>query len=110
MNDEDKKILVEWCGLEHFKWHNDNTYIPTNEKFNPDSDSNQLDMLEDKMIKELRVFDECPFYLDFTYYQDGLIGVAYKNYVRKRFAKGEGKTKNEARLNAIINYVKGVLK
>jgi len=104
MNDEDKKILVEWCGLEHFKWHNDNTYtyIPTNEKFNPDSDSNQLDMLEDKFMEEIdchaMIYNVEEMRAEYDYWLEDE-PLAYV---------GKGKTKNEARLNAIINYVKGL--
>lgn len=66
----------------------------------PHLDSNQLDLLEDKMIESEIGEMEIYFYddnVEVVYYgSEGILGY--------------GKTKNEARLNAIINYVEGITK
>ena len=64
----------------------------------PHKDSNQLDMLEDKMIEEAKIM-QISIYL----YEAKKIEVHY--VIEGRFICGAGKTKNEARLDAILNYI-----
>ena len=65
-------------------------------------DSNQLDMLEDKMLDELGVNEIRIYRYDNV---DECFRVEYYNYDNVGVADGEGKTKNEARLAAILNYI-----
>jgi len=72
----------------------------------PHKDSNQLDQLEDKMAEELGRLE-----LDLA--SDGARGIVIARhcYVKDGIIvhiTAEGKTKNEARLNAILNYVEGI--
>ena len=72
--------------------------------WNPLEDSNQLDMLEDKMIEEAKINK-----ITHSFFHETQVGewlVEYWNVDKeKRIIAGTGKTKNEARLNAIIKYV-----
>lgn len=100
MNVEDRNILAKWIGWDP----------PID--FCPYLDSNHLDMLEDKML------DECAIELleierggNINEHKFVLVrGYATFNSEQKLLVDGKGKTKNEARLNAILNYVKGVAK
>ena len=78
----------------------------------PQKDSNQLDMMEDKMIEELSNYELCKnlsggFRLDIIIYiGNNTTLIQYMPSNRHSvFIEGVGKTKNKARLNAILNYV-----
>ena len=104
MKQEDLQILAEWLGL---KWKS-----PLINDWEPHLDSNQLDMLEDKMIEELDIVrievNKCfgggwkAMYLNEIPYEEKI------GYYSDVVAVEKGKNKNEARLNAILNYVEGV--
>ena len=64
-------------------------------------DSNQLDMLEDKMIEDIGQY---ALTLRFVILRTGKYKVDVFDY-SEVYASGKGKTKNKARLNAIISYV-----
>jgi len=72
--------------------------------FEPQENSNQLDMLEDKMIRDLETLESIEWFDDGkelgwdVVYQDSF----------QILAQGCGKTKNEARLDAIIDYLEGI--
>ncbi len=117
MKQEQLKKLAEWYGLKFITHVNGYEYkgVPaynTGEGqylnlaiWQPHKDSNQLDMLEDKMIEEcefirMRLFiDKQPngktyYQAQHFHYKPGCL-----------YLIGDGKTKNEARLNAILNYI-----
>ena len=76
-------------------------------------DSNQLDLLEDKMIEELRTKHNRPVNLSVGVFSDGetylaQVACGYIGDVKIVDFNIKGKTKNEARLNAIISYVEGL--
>ena len=114
MTQQQNKELAEWYGLElkgsktpYIEFPDkDNPKITVADIWQPDTDSNQLDLLEDKMVKELGR-------LEMQLASDGAMGMVlcWHSYIQDGVAKeikGKGKTKNEARLNAIYNYVKGL--
>ena len=120
MKPEQLKLLAEWYygeGIIVCSFNNDilriNNGLDNDVNFVPHKDSNQLDMLEDKMIKELNKKYERPIQITITC---GRLGTAY--FIRyfvselngddRFYLEDEGKTKNEARLNAILNYVGGL--
>jgi len=76
------------------------------DKFTPETDSNQLDLLEKKFIKEAGIRKKRVAYFDETVNAD-----YYKNLTNldsDSFAFGYSKggdAENEARLNAILNYI-----
>lgn len=127
LTQEQLRKLAEWYGLE-LRTHSNKNFQILNAKeknfgfksgdtftypiyFMPDRDSNQLDMLEDKMIQELDEFLYCEIGMTendasfgwwcIYYGKEGMLG-------KKVTIDAGGKTKNEARLNAIINYVEGL--
>ena len=65
----------------------------------PHKNSNQLDMLEDKMIEGMGVER-----IELQPTEESWL-VDYEYNFGAGFVSAEGKTKNEARLNAILNYV-----
>lgn len=104
------KMLAEWYGCKSIKWTARVYYDEKGNEFHPDRNSNQLDMLEDKMIEELRTKHNRPVNLSVGVFSDGetyLAQVACGDIGDVEIVdyNVKGKTKNEARLNAIINYV-----
>ena len=116
MKQEDLKILAEWYGYkknEIVKVEDYGIGIKDCFPFRPHEDSNQLDMLEDKMIEGIQ-----------NKYEQRICIKIINNYGKKEFIYiitlypedsessdrhilvSIGKTKNEARLSAILNYVK----
>lgn len=97
MTHEDLKLLAEWYyEKEYFSVSMDWIY------YEGDIDSNQLDLLEDKMLKETKVFLMKLFVLE-----NGAYTVKFRTNTLEDFSfAGDGSTKNEARLNAILNYIK----
>ena len=69
----------------------------------PHRDSNQLDMLEDKMIEEIETLDSIEWCIDDIEGCEEWAVIYQDNF--QVFAQGIGKTKNEARLDAILNYI-----
>ncbi len=94
---KDLRALAEWRGT-----------IPVNllinNGWNPFLDSNQLDMLEDKMIEEAKISKIVLSFFHETKNGEWLIEYWCLS-MEKRITAGQGKTKNEARLNAILNYI-----
>lgn len=91
MNEVELKKLAEWLRIEFW--------------FKPHKDSNQLDMLEDKMIENKKVK------IIITKFEITILYQCYElmsDMEMPLLTSGTGKTKNEARLNAILNYVEGV--
>jgi len=136
MKQEDFKLLAEWYGYKirnynkwvkeiDSKWHhklgnavclfyplghslhavNTHGFYCRIENWQPHKDSNQLDMLEDKMIEELRVKHKTPVNLSVGVYRDNSKWLCQ---LHNEFYNSEieGKTKNEARLNTVFNYIK----
>ncbi len=112
MKQEQLKLLAEWYGLKlrgelPFLHITDGIDSATT-YWQPHIDSNQLDMLEDRMIVsfpiwQLTIWRNSKDHLYHIWYE-------YKKQPggRDEFIKGKGKTKNEAKLNAIISYVEGL--
>jgi len=79
----------------------------TLEVWKPHKDSNQLDMLEDKMIEQ----NNYHHIIQETHIQDiskekkYIIWYQFSGADEKPQVAGVGKTRNEARLNAILNYI-----
>jgi len=127
MKQEELKLLAEWYGYKttpikdgrKIAWYLVEDMGIKNEHkrrihWMPDKDSNQLDMLEDKMVSEFvekysphkgHIKSEISYFgkkvkCGILFVGDGDLGTWGK------YAEGLGKTKNEARLNAILNYVR----
>ncbi len=116
MKQEQLKKLAEWCGYkvddgyllnknsepvaEIREETEDDFWVKHLPLWHPHQDSNQLDMLEDKMLKE----NELPIWITMGYKVNNWI-VNYAVEQKAIYVNGLGKTKNEARLNAILNYV-----
>ena len=102
MKQEQLKMLAEWYGyevrnviMESSSW----VAIYTDKGLSIKLPLLQfIDELEDKMIEEAKIM-QISIYL----YEAKKIEVHY--VIEGRFIYGAGKTKNEARLNAIVNYV-----
>ncbi|GJQ43974.1 MAG: hypothetical protein JETCAE03_34720 [Ignavibacteriaceae bacterium] len=107
MNIKDKKILAEWFGLEVLPknlWHDKNLMTLKRDFWDkaksgywqPESNSNQLNMLEDKFMEEIdchaMIYNVEEMRAEYDYWLEDE-PLAYV---------GKGKTKNEARLNAIL--------
>lgn len=96
------KLLAKWYGVRLGKLAD---LLIWNERY-----INTLDMLEDKMWQEARIICLKIFYLTETekwiawYY----LPEQKKHDILPTTIDGIGKTKNEARLNAILNYVEGL--
>ncbi len=94
-------------GKEHYGWIINGVYKG---EFKPYKNSNQLDMLEDKMWQGL----------DSTYIKISYGSMYLVSYIKvkrwggeefeEQISYGYGKTKNEARLNAILNYIRRLKK
>ena len=106
MRQEQLKKLAEWAGINIKQ-------LPLAFPFEPHKDSNQLDMLEDKMIEDIYRAVDYSRCVNIEIYFDtgGFVNPKVRVFVvdrdsREDFSeRGIGKTKNEARLNAILNYV-----
>lgn len=90
---EDKIILAEWYNGEKV------TFSPF--IFIPESDSNQLDLLEDRMIKELGI-DKVEIY-----YIKNQVDIFYFNK-KKLWGSSTGNTENQARLSAILTHMQKI--
>jgi len=102
-----RKELAEWYGFNVVKYYKDSLQIEDDKstgEFEPDKDSNQLDMLEDKVIQESEYngIYLCP--------KEKGWNCSYCIRNTPHFIEADGKTKNEARLNAIYNYIKSLSK
>ena len=96
MKQKEFEILAEWYGQDNMP-----EYMLLD--WQPDKDSNQLDMLEDKMIEELETLDSIEWAIDNIEGVDDWAVIYQDNF--QVFTQGYGKTKNGARLDAIINYI-----
>ncbi len=119
MKQEQLKKLAEWYYKKGAALLNPSTndrYLNVQEsptmmggwiKFQPHKDSNQLDQLEDKMIKELKIKMDNNLlqYSMFFHNEQNEYDAHYYNNDEPYNLFGKGKTKNEARLNAILNYM-----
>ena len=81
------------------------------EYWKPHVDSTQLDMLEDKMVAELRKNNQWQIHLQIECFVTGWFCCRVLNVPDKRVlvCGDNGKTKNEARLSTVVNYLKGKL-
>jgi len=113
---EDLKLLAEWyeyeimedkataaLNIEGILVGYDEFYTMD---FNPLKDANQLNKLEQKMIDEA---DICRVEFMFGDNRENVLATYYIKY-KSNYICGEGKSIPEAKLNAVINYVKGVKK
>jgi len=75
------------------------------EDWQPHINSNQLELLEEKMIKEAKIETVIISIFIDEIWAEYYSGNLYTNQVR--ISKGVSKTKNEARLNAILQYIEG---
>ena len=91
------KKLAEWYGYDIQLYSKDSV------DWQPHKDSNQLDMLEDKMIEEAGYYA-----IAFNKKDNGWV-CSYMNPKTIEGTIDNGKTKNEARLNAIVNYIEGIM-
>ena len=108
MKQEQLKKLAKWYGLEKISsgspepdCYNKNDFYVDVDYWQPHKDSNQLDMLEDKMIKEYNIYK----FIVWDREEDERMRVYYYGRYMDLEIRGIGETKNEARLNAILNYV-----
>ena len=105
MKQEQLKKLADWYYGKDL-WKTEYKQIP----FIPHKDSNQLDMLGDKLWEDFNVeymkIKNTPTAFIADYYKKYKTYSLFKKSVpSERIISGRGKTKNEARLNAILNYV-----
>ena len=103
--DEDKlKLLAEWYGFEIQEYSKDSV------DWQPDKDSNQLDMLKKKFIKELRLkYYPSLLKIKIIVARNGVYCLDIfveqsKGWLRLPELEEAGK-ENECWLNAILNYV-----
>lgn len=116
MKQEQLKLLAEWGykkGATLLPPSTNEDYLNVQEKpsmmggwikFRPHIDSNQLDMLEDKMLLEVTQHGV----VNIIYWYRKYSGKYMWKYSCAGYIEGEGETKNEARLNAITQYVEGL--
>jgi len=101
MIQEQLKKLVEWYYEEKYSSVSIDWIMGDGE-----IDSNQLDMLEDKMMSKILADSNSKEGLVSERIVFTLSGYWYVEYTSGSFIlNSEGKTKNEARLNAILKYV-----
>ncbi len=121
MKQEQLKKLAKWGGVRLMTLEDETLAVAIPFQVNdlegnlphklwqPHVDSNQLDMLEDKMIKETdvaRIEITLRFggYYVAQYWDEKRIGEPF-HFESDLITSGKGKTKNEARFNAILNYI-----
>ena len=123
MGQEQLKKLAEWYGeiknnmlykdrliIAHLHNCLDVTKIATYPIWQPHKDSNQLDMLGDKLwedfnVEYMKIINTPTAFIADYYKKYKTYSLFKKSVPSERIISGRGKTKNEARLNAILNYI-----
>jgi len=109
LTQEELKLLSEWYWKEKVKDVSDCECIEfisgRTETLIPYKNSNDLDMLEGRMMYELK---DTLFYYELYVGADEYVIRGYNFDRTEMFVNGYGHTKNEAILNAIIRYVKQI--